>query len=71
MQFKKLFLIKQDCWETLLSFLNFAFCLIIVSKTEILTPSIENAVYKKLFLIKLEWESILKVIYMNKTTNNT
>ena len=30
-----------------------------------------NAVEKKLRLIELEWESILEVVYINKTTNNT
>ena len=42
-----------------------------VIKTEILTQSMWNAVEKKLLLIELEWESILEVVYINKTTNNT
>ena len=42
-----------------------------VIKSEILTPSMWNAVEKKLLLIELEWESILEVVYINKTTNNT
>ena len=42
-----------------------------VIKTQILTPSMENAVKKKLLLIELEWESILEVVYINKTTNTT
>ena len=42
-----------------------------VIKTEILTLSMWNAVEKKLLLIELEWESILEVVYIKKTTNNT
>ena len=47
------------------------FCLIIVIKTEILTPSMLNAVKKKMFMIKLEWASILEVVYRDKTTYKT
>ena len=46
-------------------------CALVVIKTEILTPSMWNAVEKKLLLIELEWDSILEVVYINKSTNNT
>ena len=57
--------------KILLSLLNSAFCLIIVIKTEILPPSMLNAVKKKMFMIKLEWASILEVVYRDKTTYKT
>ena len=40
--------------------------LLSVIKTEILTPSMWNAVEKKLLLIELEWERILEVVYIKK-----
>ena len=58
---------QKRCW----GYWILLFVPLFVIITEILTPSMWNAVEKKLLLIELEWESILEVVYINKTTNNT
>ena len=66
---------KKRFWvenKNVAEFIEFCFLSpFFVIKNEILIPSMWNAVEKKLLLIELEWESILGVVYINKTTNNT